>query len=143
MNFVNHKMDISNITKDQNNPVAMYIVVRESLGMSPGKIAAQVGHAVELLTKNKQSLLNNDRLLNYDEYIDYYQYINDYGYRKIVLKADDKEWEKIKAIKATKAIVNDAGLTEIPIGTETVIAFWPMRKSDAQKTILKRLQLLK
>jgi peptidyl-tRNA hydrolase len=32
-----------------DDPFVMYIVVRESLGLSPGKIGAQCGHAVEYL----------------------------------------------------------------------------------------------
>lgn len=39
-------------------------------------------------------------------------------------------------------LVVDAGLTEIPSGSETVIGLWPMRKSQVPKTV-KRLQVLK
>lgn len=31
------------------DPIIMYLVVRESLNMSPGEIVAQVGHAVGML----------------------------------------------------------------------------------------------
>ena len=64
------------------------------------------------------------------------------GYRKVTLAADDKEWEKVKRDYPNDVMVVDAGLTEIPTGSETVIGLWPMRKSQATKTI-KRLQVLK
>ena len=35
--------------KDQEDPIVMYLIVRESLNMSIGKTAAQVGHAVQML----------------------------------------------------------------------------------------------
>lgn len=36
----------------------------------------------------------------------------------------------------------DAGLTEVDPGTETVMALWPMRKSE-RPPLVKRLQTLK
>jgi peptidyl-tRNA hydrolase len=60
------------------------------------------------------------------------------------LKADEKEWIKLKQeIKdQPHVIVRDAGLTELEPGTETVIGLWPVRKSKRSKTVA-RLQVLK
>jgi peptidyl-tRNA hydrolase len=67
----------------------------------------------------------------------------DTSFRKVVLRADDKEWEKVKACPdITYVIVRDAGLTEVEAGSETVIGVFPLRKSQAPK-IIKRLQVLK
>ena len=59
---------------------------------------------------------------------------------KIVLGADSKEFNKLKILELEHFIVTDAGKTEIPSGTETVLAFWPMEK-DSNK-LIKRLRLL-
>lgn len=53
------------------------------------------------------------------------------SYRKVVLRADDKEWERLKA-ELWCFLVRDAGLTEVESGSETVLVLWPMRKSEAQ-----------
>ena len=47
------------------------------------------------------------------------------SYRKVILKADDKEWEKIKE-ELYCFVVKDAGLTEINAGEETVLGLWPI-----------------
>ena len=65
------------------------------------------------------------------------------SFRKVVLKADDKEWAKIKAdLEDGDVIVVDAGLTEIEPGSETVIGMHPIHKSSVGK-LIKRLQVLK
>jgi len=65
------------------------------------------------------------------------------GITKICLVADDKEWEKLKLEQSHQMVlVQDAGKTEIPPNSETVIGLHPMLKSQRTKT-LKRLQLLK
>jgi peptidyl-tRNA hydrolase len=65
------------------------------------------------------------------------------SFRKVVLRADDKEWEKVKACPdLTFVTVRDAGLTEVAAGSETVLGIWPMLKSQAPK-VLKKLQVLK
>jgi peptidyl-tRNA hydrolase len=67
----------------------------------------------------------------------------DTSFRKVVLKSDDKEWEKIKLeFENDLILVIDAGLTQIPSGSETVIGLYPMYKSNVPK-IIKRLQILK
>ena len=65
------------------------------------------------------------------------------SFRKVVLRASDKEWVKLKEeFNGSMVLVIDAGLTEIPSGSETVIGLFPMRKSQCSKTI-QRLQVLK
>lgn len=141
--------------QDQEDPWIMYLIVRESLNMTPGKIAAQVGHAVgimyeyylfflfqidtmyhSVIPEEKIQKLENFLLPNIESFN---QWKNN-SFRKVVLKASDKEWEKIKQ-QLDCYLVIDAGLTQIESGSETVIGLWPMLKSSAPP-LVKRLRLL-
>lgn len=146
----------------QEDPIVMYLIVRESLNMSIGKTAAQCAHASQMLQIKYTELdweiqsyfpLPHESV-GYD-YSNIPQNLKDResiftlwlktSFRKVVLGADDKEWEKLKAVfteNHQKVIVVDAGLTEIAAGSETVIGLWPMQKSQAPKIVAK-LQVLK
>lgn len=144
----------------QEDPIVMYLIVRESLGMSTGKACAQAAHAAVMVTldyfrlkdisrsiqKSLQLEPENDVLLS--DLKEIAPMISIFGewlsssYRKVTLAANDKEWVKVKSEPMTKALVIDAGLTEIPAGSETVIGLWPMRKSK-RPSCIKRLQALK
>jgi len=123
------------------DPIIMYLVVRKSLGMSVGKTAAQCAHAVQMF------FLEYDYLsklpLIPPEVFDKLQIMDDWlksDYRKVILRADDKEWLRIRELP-NRAIVVDSGFTELPANTETVIGFWPMYKSKVPRSI-RRLQVL-
>ena len=148
----------------QEDPIVMYLIVHETLGMSMGKTAAQCAHASQMLTldyfekKDKSRALQKkiQETTDPDElrvmkalYAEHGRKLSIFGewlqgsFRKVVLRADDKEWAKIQKDYGEHMImVVDAGLTEIAAGSETVIGLWPMRKSQAPKTI-KKLQVLK
>lgn len=149
--------------KTPEDPIVMYIIVRESLGMGVGKMCAQCGHAASLVVFDYINLKDEARKLQklivgteascfrdalkeqYAEMSRKLSIVGEWrksGYRKVTLRASDKEWEKVKADYPRDVMVVDAGLTEIPSGSETVIGLWPMRKSQATKTI-KKLQVLK
>lgn len=135
---------------NQDDPIVMYIIVNENLNMSIGKACAQCAHASQMLQLKYQ----NTTAKYYDEeFADItqeqedkwviFQWWLEGSFRKIVLKADDKEFIKVKNIMTEHdVLVVDAGLTEIPSGSETVIGLWPMHKSKAPK-IIKKLQVLK
>ncbi len=150
---------------EQEDPIVMYSIVHETLNMGLGKMVAQGQHAASMITieyfemkerskalqKKMSSSFAGDRTPEVEaEYAKLARPISIFGewmassFRKVTLKADDKEWAKVKAEYKDQnmVMVVDAGLTEIPSGSETVIALWPMRKSQATKTI-KRLQALK
>lgn len=146
---------------NQEDPIVMYLIVRESLGMSIGKTAAQVGHAVGMLDRKYIELLNSVNnpdckwgvsnkwddgcWKDIQNLFQIWREWNDSSFRKVVLKASDKEWGKLKEFKTLlvpKVIIIDNGLTEIPAQSETVIGVWPMRKSQRPK-ILAKLQALK
>jgi peptidyl-tRNA hydrolase len=140
----------------QEDPIIMYLIVRESLGMGIGKIAAQCAHASQMLLLKFLSMEKNDpdrinvlfaeeietAMLNKQK-TDLFRSWLESSFRKVVLKADDKEWKKIKAsMEDEDILVVDAGLTEIEPGSETVIGLFPMRKSLSGK-LIKKLQVLK
>lgn len=153
--------------KDQEDPWIMYLIVRESLNMSAGKIAAQVGHAVGIIDAYYMSFVaeidmmylsaidedifsskieevissvDREKLDNILPKTHCFEQWRDNSFRKIVLRADDKEWEKAKR-QLDCYLVVDAGLTQVESGSETVIGLWPMLKSSAPP-LIKRLRLL-
>jgi|ERR1035437_7675502 peptidyl-tRNA hydrolase len=132
------------------DPIVMYLIVRESLSMSIGKTAAQTAHASQYLIVSYFDMKAQydgcltcawQPPLKHKEYLDIMKAWLP-GSRKVVLKADDKEWEKIKVAFPDCALVVDAGLTELVGQNETVIGLWPMKKSEVPK-LIKRLQVLK
>jgi peptidyl-tRNA hydrolase len=86
---------------------------------------------------SKQVLKATNKLATMQDWLDS-------GYRKIVLTADDKEWSALQSEipEEDRVIVRDAGLVEVPVGSETCFGVFPIRKSQRCKT-LKRLQVLK
>src|ERR1700680_1062080 len=137
----------------QEDPIVMYLIYHEGIGMGTGKACAQSGHAAVMVTldyfKLKEESVKLQRairdsmayhkeapapeLLKYKEIAPMLSIFGEWlsrSYRKVTLTANDKEWEKIKAEPMYKAMVIDAGLTQIPAGSETFIGLWPMRKSQ-------------
>jgi len=97
----------------------MVIVTRKDLDLSPGKLAAQVAHAAvacALDTKKKNSKWFN-------------KWQNE-GAKKAVVKVEsEKDFyplkEKADELKIISHIITDAGYTEIPAGTKTVLGVGP------------------
>lgn len=153
---------------DQEDPIVMYLIVHESLNMSTGKTGSQCAHAASMLTLEYFDIKEESKTIQKQiapllrpkpegaemeklkaRYAKLAPQLSIFGewlkssFRKVVLKASDKEWQKLQEeFKETSLIVTDAGLTEIVAGSETVIGFWPMRKSQRPK-IITRLQVLK
>lgn len=128
--------------KEISDPYVLYLVVKKSLNMSPGKIAAQCSHATGMIYDWYFEVNQNVNLpIKIDIKLNIFDEWKGENYRKVVLSADDKEFEKLK-LEPFSFLVTDQGLTEIPEGSETVIGFYPMKKSE-RSNVLKRLQLLK
>ena len=97
----------------------MVIVTRSDLSLSAGKLAAQVSHAAvacTLLTKKKKPVWFSKWMRE--------------GAKKIVVKVEKLEdfvplKEKAEDLGIITNIVIDAGHTEIPEGTETVLGIGP------------------
>jgi PTH2 family peptidyl-tRNA hydrolase len=97
----------------------MVIITRKDLKLSQGKLAAQVAHAAvecALLTKK-----NNSEWFN--------KWMKE-GAKKAILKTDKLEdYYNLKDIadklNISNTIISDAGHTEIPFGTKTVLGLGP------------------
>jgi len=93
------------------------ILVRTDLKMSPGKVAAQVAHgAVEAVLKSDSSVVSKWR---------------NAGMKKITLKVNCEKClyrylQEAKDFGFTTALIKDAGRTQIPSGTPTVLAIGPV-----------------
>lgn len=115
--------------------VKQVIVVRKDLKMGAGKLASQVAHA---------SVLSYLEAMKSDKEI-VKSWLGS-GQRKIVLEVDDEKMlEKLfKAFKYENvpcALVNDAGLTQLPPGTTTALGIGPDLSQKIDK-FTKPLKLL-
>jgi peptidyl-tRNA hydrolase len=96
--------------------ITFIYVIDESLGMSKGKIAAQVSHVAMMLA-------------------DEYKVLG----RAIILKADHNTFMSIYMQILNTFCIFDAGLTEVPAGTFTCFGF---KQTDSTKQFTKDLKLL-
>lgn len=136
----------------QEDPLIMYLIVRKSLEMSPGKIGAQCAHAAQmlLLKYHEFTMMDYNPSMGFptlppfsrETYNIFTEWLSG-SFRKVVLKADEKQWKKLKEefSDRQKVLVVDAGLTELEPGSETVIGLLPMRKSLAPR-LVQKLQVL-
>jgi peptidyl-tRNA hydrolase, PTH2 family len=110
----------------------IYLLVRKDLKMGLGKTAAQCGHAVQNLLENTPRVIKKL----------YWAC----GYPKIVLKVDSEEelmdkWRTVKKLTRQRTLVIDAGKTQLPADTPTVIGIGPLPKKDL-KNMVQDLKLL-
>jgi peptidyl-tRNA hydrolase len=112
--------------------------------MSTGKVSSQTGHGVMMLMGRYHQLLDSWSFSNPDPVAkSKMEAVEEWlasSYRKVMLGADEKEWERLKT-ELDVFLVRDAGATEVARGSETVIVLWPMRKSSRPK-FLKRMRAL-
>lgn len=107
--------------------------------MSPGKIAAQAGHAVQLILEQVQACIKYTPTgVARDE-----PWLNEWengSYTKIALQVPDYETldgigDLVTADNFSTALVIDNGRTEIEPGTVTCMALQPMPRSIAKKYV--------
>jgi peptidyl-tRNA hydrolase len=113
---------------NNSDKYVMYLI-RRDLPLSLNKWCAQVSHGAQKITEDffcgKKSAEEKEA---------YKQWTED-CYTKIVLLCPEDKWEILKNLPLRKIGIKDAGFTEIPPGTETVLAFWPLIKKNAPKEI--------
>lgn len=114
----------------------MWLVLRDDLVLSKGKLVAQVGHAFGRLYAHAERCAP-ERMGRYLESNE----------PKITVRARG-ELDLLRVAKeASQAglpyeLIRDAGRSEVPAGTPTVCAFGPERR-ELLPPFLKRLQLLR
>lgn len=97
----------------------MVLVTRKDLALSPGKLAVQVAHAaVECALETKK--INSK----------WYAKWKREGAKKAVVKTERVDdffalEQKAKKLSISAIIISDAGHTEIPAGTKTVLGIGP------------------
>jgi PTH2 family peptidyl-tRNA hydrolase len=111
------------------------IVVREDLAISEGKRAAQVAHAAV-----------SAALAAREDHTKWYKEWLREGQRKVVVRARDLEelrdlMRKAKDLKLPTALIDDAGLTELPPGTTTCLGVGPAPEELVDQ-VTRRLPLL-
>ncbi len=118
-----------------SDPV-MYILINNDLNMGKGKIAAQVGHVVEIIIEElvKAELTSTKK----KSFLEDYKVWKKTGRAKIVLKATEEEIKQLSQLDGAHCVV-DAGLTQIPSGSMTVVGFLP---SSTKKDIFSKFKLL-
>ena len=97
----------------------LVVAVRADLDLSRGKLAVQVAHAAVMATLDAKARHRKAFSDWYDE-----------GQKKVVVKAADLQelhllQHRARSLGLTTALVEDAGLTELPPGTVTCLAVGP------------------
>ena len=102
----------------------LVVVVRTDLGISKGKMAAQVAHAaVNCALKSRKSDSSN-----FNKWFDE-------GQKKVVVKGQNESTlrnlqQHAREVGLVSSLVTDAGLTEVPAGTVTCLGIGPASESE-------------
>jgi PTH2 family peptidyl-tRNA hydrolase len=105
----------------------LVVVARQDLKLSPGKLSVQVAHAAVSCALQAKKYSPDDFKAWYEE-----------GQRKVVVKVPDlKALHELKveaeAFGLSTSLVQDAGLTEVPAGTVTVLGIGPAREKEVDR----------
>lgn len=121
--------------KNKNeNELIQYILINEDLQMSPGKVAAQVGHVCTICAYN---CLDDNSETDENKFM--YWYAGEQ--KKIILRAHEKEMCKLIEHGFWYYIL-DKGYTEISADSLTALSLGILTRREALPFV-KRLQLMK
>lgn len=125
----------------EDREYVMYLIVKSSIAMTPGKIAAQVGHAVETIAVDYASDTHYRRSQEECARLRAMRtWRHDQRRTKVVLQASDAEFELAKTIPGA-VVVTDPVRAEVAPQIETVVGLWPMLRSE-RPNFLKRMRVL-
>jgi PTH2 family peptidyl-tRNA hydrolase len=123
--------------KDQ----VMYLIFREDLPMSPGKVAAQAGHAVQLMIEALQAYFEHgDDAYLVDARQTQYAEWHGTGITKVALRVKDQAAIDLLRVQLaendiwTRTVV-DEGRTEVPAGSVTCMSIEPMPKGTMRQYV--------
>lgn len=122
---VESKVDQVVEVAEKSKEYAMYIFVNMDLKMEKGKIAGQVGHLCQRITADIIRMGYEISPVP-QEYIDYMLWESN-GSKKVVLKATQEQMIELIKMPNVRYII-DAGRTQIPSGSMTVVGFFPSNK---------------
>lgn len=122
-------------------------VVRADLGMTPGKMAAQVTHAALDLVRQNEAANSFYKSVGGDSRDDFLAQWLGTGEKVVILQCEDLVEMKALQEKAGHmqlfcSVVRDAGRTEVEPGTQTVVGFGP-HYEDVVNQLTGHLQLLR
>ncbi len=107
--------------------VKMVLVVRQELGLSAGKSAVQIAHAAVMLVLDEKVRRRREFRLWLEQ-----------GQRKVALRVEtlaeiEALRRKAEGLGLPTVLVEDAGLTEVPPGTRTVLGIGPGTASSIDR----------
>lgn len=123
-------------TGASSGSISMYVFVNSDLGMSAGKIAAQVAHVAEKIAVEMMERICGDGMVG-GHMLKYRHYLG-HGHRKIILVATEKQMRELMKEEDAMHII-DEGYTEVPPDSLTVVGFFP---SDKNKDRFRGYRLL-
>jgi len=105
----------------------LVVVIRDDLDISGGKLAAQVAHAAVTCALEAKEKKTKWFSAWYRE-----------GQRKVVLRAKDLQHlrelsEKARRLGLPRALITDAGYTELPPNTTTCLGIGPAPENELDK----------
>lgn len=129
---------------DKSQELVQYFVVNQDLGMTEGKIAAQVSHAAVLIAL--RSVFEHDLRLVDDpqgrkylhlvasdgSYPAFATWLND-SMKKVVLRGSQQELERLEALGFQA--IRDAGHTQVAPNSLTVVGLPPMTRAEAKPIV--------
>ena len=110
---------MKNLMSSTNFEYKMVIVSRKDLKLSPGKLAAQVAHAAVACALATRK--NNKKWFK--------KWLAEGGKKVVVVAENEDDFYSLKenaeSLDIATNIIEDAGHTEIPAGTKTVLGVGP------------------
>lgn len=129
------RLNIDKKLRSQSNPMKQILIIRTDLKMGKGKMAAQASHASVVATLDAQHSST-----------DWFNTWINQGMKKVAVKVSSEEdlnavFRQAVLAKLPRALINDAGLTQLDPGTATAVAIGPAPQSRIDP-ITKQLKLL-